>query len=182
MDRTINIIDYLPSVLKEIKDFKGIADAENPELLGLWLLLEDLLCDQFIENATEKGVKRWESVMNVDPMGTDSIDIRKFNILARLNQRPPYTFRNIANQMTMLCGENGYTMTLNSGTHTLAVRIELIVKRKFDEVNSLLRRSLPANIIIDLSLRYNQHQTIAAKTHAQLATLTYDHIRNEVIS
>jgi len=45
-----------------------------------------------------------------------------------------------------------------------------------------LQRVIPANMIIDLRLIYNQHLTLKQFTHAHLQTYTHNQLRNEVIS
>ena len=52
----------------------------------------------------------------------------------------------------------------------------------FDEVDKLVRRMAPANLIITVELRYNQHLTLAKFTHAQLSQYTHKELREEVIS
>ena len=47
---------------------------------------------------------------------------------------------------------------------------------------ALLDRVVPVNLTVDLSLRYNQHQTLLGRTHAALAAYTHDQLRNEVLA
>jgi len=176
-----NIIDYLPQILKEVRELKAIVEAEQPEVISLWTALENALNDQFINDATENGVIRWENILNVVPKGTDTLDVRKFRILARFNEKLPYTYRTLEQQLITLCGEDGYSLSLSNLTYTLTVRVELAAKGKFDEVGNLLNRTVPANIIIYLSLLYNQHSLLAGFTHAQLSAYTHDQLRNEVL-
>ena len=83
--------------------------------------------------------------------------------------------------MTTLCGEDGFTVTMVGSTFTLSVRVMLTAKQNYDDVETLLNRIVPENLILDLSLMYNQHQTLAAFTHAQLAAYTHYFLRNEVL-
>lgn len=180
MDR--NLIDYLPEILKEVRELKAIVEAEQPEAVDLWTALENALNDQFINDATENGVIRLEKILKIIPKATDTLDFRKFRILARFNEQLPYTFRTLEQQLVTLCGANGFILTLNNAAYTLTVRVEMSAKKKFDEVGALLNRTVPANMIIDLSLLYNQHSTLANFTHSQLSAYTHDQLRNEVIS
>ena len=75
----------------------------------------------------------------------------------------------------------GFTVTLVGSTFTLSVRVMLTAKQNYDDVETLLNRIVPENLILDLSLMYNQHQTLAAFTHAQLAAYTHYFLRNEVL-
>ena len=49
-------------------------------------------------------------------------------------------------------------------------------------VKEMLEEVIPANMEIDLSLLYNQHETLAKFTHKELAKYTHRQIREEVLS
>jgi len=176
------LIDYLPQVLKDVREYKSIVAAEEPELVDLWTTLESALNDNFINDATENGVLRLESILKIIPKAADTLEDRKFRIKARFNEQLPYTFRTLEERLTTLCGEDGYTCELFNDTYTLKVRIELVVKGQYDAVDDLLERIVPANLVIDLDLRYNQHLTLANFTHAELSIYTHKQLRDEVIS
>jgi len=180
LDREINTINYLPDFLKEFREFRALAEAENPELLYAWGVYGELLNNQFVSDSGEPGVKRWEAILGLLPKGSDTLDIRKFRILARLNEKLPYTRRILEQQLAALCGEDGYLVEIRNGEYTLAVRVAMAAKAKFEEVGSLLGRIVPANMVIDLSLLYSSHSKLSGFTHAELSTRTHEQLRNEV--
>lgn len=179
MDR--KLIDYIPQVLKEIRELKAIVETEQPEIINLWNDLESVLSDQFINESTENGIKRWENILRIHPKATDSLDTRRFRILTRFNEQLPYTFKGLQQRLITLCGTEGYTLELNHDEYTLKVRIRLYAKPKLDEVKSLLSRIVPANMVIDLSLLYNTHSKLSTNTHSQLSNYTHKQLREVVI-
>lgn len=181
MDREISLLEYLPGVLREIKEFKAIATAENPEIVKVWEELQSVLDDQFINNSTLNGVKRWEAILGIRALDSDSLSDRKFRILTRLNEQLPYTYRNLEAQLALLCGTNGYKLILDNESYILTVKIALTAKKKFEEVGSLLDRVVPCNMIISLLLIYNQHKTLHRFTHAELKQYTHKELREEVL-
>ncbi|NFG22702.1 DUF2313 domain-containing protein [Clostridium botulinum] len=181
MDREIDISNYVPKILQEFKEFKTIANTENPEIKLLWKALKDAFNDQFVNDATGNGIKRWESILKIIPKGTDSLDFRKFRIITRLNERLPYTYRLLEQQLTTLCGKDGYYLELKNKEYTLIVKIALTAKSNFYDVVDLLERTVPANIVIDLSLLYNQQLTLSKYTHKELSAYTHNKLRNEVL-
>lgn len=182
MDREIDLIRYLPEILQEVREFRSLAAAENPEIEKLWTCLEDALNDQFVGSATTYGIKRWESILKIMPKATDSPDERRFRILTRLNEQLPYSWRMLVHQLTTLCGSEGYSIELKNNEYTLIVKVALTAKANFDDVGDLLGRIVPANLVIDLSLKYNQHELIGGFTHEQLAAYTHQELREEVIT
>lgn len=150
-------------------------------MIALWDCLNAALADQFVQTATNNGISRWESILQIIPKGTDSLSDRKFRILTRLNEQLPYSYRMLQQQLETLCGQDGYTAEINSGAYTLTIRVALTAKNNFNDVATMLWRVVPANMIIDLSLRYNQHSTLTPFNYAQLAAYTHNQLRNEVI-
>ena len=178
MDR--NLIDYLPQVLKEVRELKLLLQSEQVEIANLWGLIDNVLNDQFVVDSTENGVGRWEKILGIIPKATESLDARKFRILSRLTEPVPPTMRTLKQQLEALCGKDGYSIELYNDSYTLKIRIALIAKSNFDDVGSLLQRVVPANMVIDLSF-HNQHLTLNQFTHAYLQTYTHNQLRNEVI-
>jgi len=182
LDREINLIEYLPGVLREIKEFKALSAAENTEVIGLWEELENVLDDQFVNESTLNGVKRWERILGIKALDTDTLSDRKFRILTRLNEQLPYTYTNLEAQLNLLCGRDEYKLILDSSAYALTVKVALTVKKKYAEVSNLLDRVVPCNIVITLLLMYNQNSTLHQYTHVQLRHKTYGELREEVLS
>lgn len=177
-----NLIEYLPEFLRGVKEYQAILTfAEQPEMVALWEAEENALKDQFIVDATENGVSRWERVLGITPKGTDSLDVRKFSILARINEQLPFTLTTLKEQLKSLCGEDGYEVNLDAKKYTLSVRVALTMESNFENVGLLLKRIIPANLVVDLSLKYNQHFKYTSNTHEGLATFTHEQLRNEVM-
>ena len=174
----IDLKDYWPLVTKKILEFEKIADAENPEINNLWAAHKDVLDNQFIKTLTEEGCKRWENILNIVPMGTDTLDDRRFRILARINADLPFTFRQLENMLYALCGDD-YTCELINNDYKLVVRLALGVRRQYDEVSSLLKKVVPANLLIDLDLLWNQYLILEPFTHEDLEPYTHEELREE---
>ena len=81
-----------------------------------------------------------------------------------------------------LCGEEGFTLALDGADFLLTVRLALTARQMLSDTAALLDRVVPVNLTVDLSLRYNQHQTLLGRTHAALAAYTHDQLRNEVLA
>jgi len=177
-----NILEYLPGVIKDIKEIQAHATAEYPELSSLWVANENAYNDQFLYLMTENGIKRWEKMLKITPMGTDTIEDRRFRIINRLNAQLPYTYRMLEHHLVQMCGENGYTMNYDAATWTLVIKIALTSKKQFDEILQLVNQMVPMNIILDYDLLYNSHSVLSAFTYGHLANYSYGALRNEVIS
>lgn len=81
-----------------------------------------------------------------------------------------------------LCGEDGYSVEVQNELYTLKVKIALVAKSNFDDVDVLLRRVVPANMIIELELKYNTWGIIKDFTWGYLKTKTWKEIKDEVLT
>lgn len=180
MDR--KLINYLPYVVRDYAEFKGISEAKQPEFESAWGSSDDLLNNQFISTAGNLGLSRWEKILGITPKGTDTLEDRRFRILTRLNEELPYTLPQLRNILETLCGSENYSAEVMEGTYQLIVKIGLAAKNNFSDVESLLDRVVPQNLIVTLLQLYNTHAELGRFTHAQLAAYTHDQMRNEVMN
>ena len=61
------IIEYLPEFLRDIREYKQIAHAEDIELNRLELRRRKILENTFIEDLDEEGTSRWEGMLGLKP-------------------------------------------------------------------------------------------------------------------
>lgn len=176
------MIDYYPAMLKEFQEIKVISSTEQQEVDYLWDAHQKALGDQFVTTASKNGMKRWERILGIVPKATTPMEDRRFHILARLSEELPYSMGMLRKQIEMLCGKDGYSIELKNDRYTLIVRVALSVRNNYEDVNKMLCRIVPANMIIDLSLLYNQHKIFACLSHGQLKRYTHYSMRNEVIN
>lgn len=145
MDR--KLINYLPEVLRNFREFREIFETEEPELLKLQEELLKVLNELFIEDATEHGIKRWEKVLKIIPKATDSLEDRKFRIITHITRKLPFTLRTLEEMLETLCGKNNYEVELRHNNYEIEVRINLTGNNNIMDVLSLLEIVIPANLI-----------------------------------
>lgn len=179
MDR--KLIDYLPAYMQDYTEMATIMEVEQPEVDSLWTAMEAALMDQFVMDATEYGVSRWEKILKIFPKATETLDERKFRIITLINQQLPYTMRSLEQTLIKLCGEDGFSIDLNANEYHLEIKLALGNHSNYAEVEKMLTAMIPANLVGVISLMFNQHETVARFTHEQLGAFTHYHIRNEVL-
>lgn len=174
------LIDYLPPFMQKYLELRQIMDAEQPEINSLWTAYENALDDQFIMDATEYGVRRWENMLKVTPKDTDSLDERKFNILAKLNQELPYTLTKLKEVLTTLCGADGFSIDLQPEQYHIEVTLALSNNNNYQNVVNVLAKMIPANMTQYVKIMYNGNDVLAQYTHAELAAYMHEQLRKEV--
>lgn len=181
MARNVDVVQYWPPVLLDIKEMLAIAKAENPVLSALWELIEQTLDDQFVVTTTENGAKRYEQMLSIYPADNDSLETRRFRILTRYQEQAPYTEEVLIRLLNSLLGDGSYELTINKAGKTLDVKLELTIRGMFDAAKDLLERIVPQNMELTVQLRYIQHSMLQGYRHTDLRPFTHDQIRNGVI-
>ena len=173
--------DYLPPILLKTYEFPLLCETEQPEIDRLHDAADAVLDAQFLSTAGEYAIQRYEKIFGVVPQDTDTLDERRFKVLAKINAQLPFSVRRLRQQLATLCGEDGYKLEVGGGKYTLTVKVALTAKRNQQAVEELLADIVPANMVCTTSLLYNQHADLTRLTHAQLALLTHFEIREEVL-
>lgn len=179
MHREADIGKFLPEYVREYREIEAIVNAENPELTALWSETERTANDLYFNTLTEEECTQWEKDLKLSVGATDTVEERRFRIKAKSSEERPYSFRGVKQILDNLCGVGNYTLLFNG--FTVIVRLELTVKKMYNEVLKTLDRVIPLNMILDIDLRYNQYSLLTRYTHKELQAFTHEQLRNEVI-
>ena len=173
--------DYLPPILLKTYEFPLLCDTEQREFDRLNTAVDEVLDAQFVSTAGERGIERYEQIFSIVPQDTDTLDERRFRVLAKINAQLPFSIRRLRQQLSTLCGEDGYRMEIDGGRYTLTVKVALTAKRNQQAVEELLADIVPANMVCTTSLLYNTWEQIKKLTWGELKKLTWREIKEEVL-
>ena len=174
------LIDYLPMYVQEYKEISAIMESEQEVVENTWDDANNVMNDQFVVDATESGVKRYEKILSIKPKAIYDLNERKFNILARLNEQLPYTVETLKNVLTALCGKDGYMLKVDHNNYAVLVKLSLSNEHNLEAVEQLLDKILPANLLRTVTT-FNAHGMISDYTHGQLAAFTHKELREGVL-
>lgn len=146
MDR--ELINYLPPILREVTEFKAINSANEPEISLAWNGLDQVMANQFLDDADERGVSVWEQELKIRPKDTDTLAVRKARVKAMWNRELPYTVPWLKNWLQGLCGSQGYEVAIVD--YSIHIQLDYTVLRDADriaaEVTDLLLAVRPSNM------------------------------------
>ena len=77
----IDILDYLPDIIKDVTEYQEIANAENPTINTLWENHRKTFNNQFINTLDEQGCARWEKMLDITPKGTATVEDRRLILI-----------------------------------------------------------------------------------------------------
>ncbi len=181
MLREIKLIDYLPPYIQNYKEIEEIMVTENPEMQLVADETEVIKNNQYILTCDEKGISRFEKLLNILVSKNDSLDARIKRVLVKWNDNIPYTYENLEVFLNSLCGDDGYFMYLFNDEYKLDVYIRLKVKEMYDDVVLLLDRVVPCNLGVNVIIDYNRHKLFKPFMHKELSKFTHRELREKII-
>lgn len=171
-------ITYLPAFLAQLQEFQALGDAQDGAVEDLETTLRGVGAYFYVETLPVDGLSRWEGLLGLaNGTGLD-IDDRRFRLLTYMIPQTPFTITRLHELLSELCGAEGYSIAWDDD-FTLVVRVALASKLAYSSVTALLQRVTPANLVLDISLLYNNHQFVGTATHQMLADFTHQAIKEE---
>ena len=177
LTRPIDIYSYFPPVVAETKEIKHISNALTNEFKRLQRARDETYKNQYVSTLEPSGCKRWETMLNIPSKQTDTLETRRMRIGSQIVSEIPYTKETLKSFLTNMCGETGYLLDIDYRNLSITVKLELTVKEQQKIVESTLGTIIPANMILDVSLKYRTQDEVAKYTHAQLASYTHGAIQ-----
>lgn len=175
MDR--ELIEYLPEFMREFKEMQVICQVEQKQCVELLDMVEQIWNNQFIETADAETLSRWEKIIGIIPIDTDSLEDRRFRILKSMKLRTPYTNKVLEEYLTEVCGADNFSVEYNEETMVLKIRIALSRNNQKDAVLTWLKKVVPANLLLDYSVMYNNYMALKKYTYGQLNSFTHLQLR-----
>ncbi len=181
MIRTANLLEHLPSFVREYREIHGIMKAENPELQTLEDYSEVIKNNMFILYTNDEGIERYEEMLGLTSSQNDSLYNRQMNVLASYTNAVAYTFRGLVERLNVICGVGNYTLNLNANEYTINIELPLRIKNMIETVRAALRNMIPANMICTYTILYNTHKVLSQYPTCLLMQFTHQELREEVI-
>ena len=104
---------YWPEYLRELREFRALAGAEEPELTAAGAALRRAPDDFYTATLTDAGCARWERLLGLPVVHGGDLAQRRFRIMTRMNEQRPFTMARLGEMLRGLCGEEGFTLALD---------------------------------------------------------------------
>lgn len=145
----------LPPHLEAIPEFSEIDRVSDIQMLKFEQALEDLEDDILISTSTEEGIARREKILGITPLDTQSLQLRRDNVLLAWFDVYPYTRLDLQRRLDLLCGEGNSTVVYDAANQTMEVRILLVTKERKSAIEEMLERIAPLMIIFHVEILYH---------------------------
>ena len=160
MIKDADLISYLPPVLRNIRELQAITNAENPEFQLVFDTSEKVLGNLFIHDADEAGIAKYEKILGIKPSSDNTLQSRIFRVIARWNDRIPYTWNSFLDKLDILCGEGNYTIILKNDEYIIDLTTHIGIYGGLNELYNLLEKIIPCNLIVNAeNILFGQKET-----------------------
>ncbi len=181
MSRDKKAINYMPQYMAELREMTELYKALQPEFDLMYQIKDSSINECFALTCIGFGLEKYEKILGIIPLYTDSVEDRRLKVLAALNGDTPYTFERVLDKLILLCGQGNVSMEYAKEIYTLRVLIQLEAKSQYNTVVKMLREMLPCNIALRCALAYNRHLTLKPFTHKSLSAYSNRALREEVV-
>lgn len=172
MDR--ELLDYLPAVLQQFREFREFMQAEQPEAVKMWDATDRILENTFVLSEDEATAARWEKILGLTAKDTDTLDVRNLRILSTMQEELPYTLRTLNRVLTALVGSSKeYVLTVEDDLYSVDIAVALSSKELKDEVEALAERIVPMNMLLTVRLLYTTYRMLEKLTHRKMQPYTH---------
>lgn len=181
-NRKVRIERYWADVFGKLREAQEIAKSLNPEYDLLYEKIRDFINDCFIETAREHVLARWEKIVGVVPLSTDTLEERRNRVLYLLQIVLPYTEKKLKKVfLAQIVGEGNYQVTIDPIASTIEVLINPAKQAQWNDVIQMLDTILPCNMELIVGNMGTPHSVMEEYTHNQLAEHNHDFITNELM-
>lgn len=147
------LIEFLPPEIAEIEEFKQITSTEDIELELLEQGHQRILYENFIDTATEYGIRYLEKLFKIrSDASNESLDFRKLRLKNRKMDKMPTTRRALEQKLRVLFGEENYKVNVDNNKYTLNVEVNTFDWNMFYEIVDNFRYIIPCNMILQSTL------------------------------
>lgn len=142
----IDITKYQPATVNDYLEFIEIGKTENVNFNRVRIDLLQLFSMRFINDTDEVGIARWEKMLKIKRRASDDLELRRMRVLAKINNKLPYTWRTLHQLMTSFYGEGNYRLDLDPQEYMIEILIPSSTKT-YNELVDILEPMVPLNIL-----------------------------------
>lgn len=148
MIREVDLVSYLPPFMAEYEEMNRTLTAENPEFALMWKAADQVLQNEFIATADEYGISRFEKILKILPSREDTLESRRSRVQSRWFMALPYTWRMFLQKLTVLCGEQNFTVVKQSDTYQIDLNVRLEMYGQVQELERMIKMIFPCNLVL----------------------------------
>lgn len=167
-------LKYYPPVLQEVLEIKILSGVMDAAIDKLKSSIDKLNKELFVLTAEDIGLSKWEKSLNIKKGLNESIELRRFRIIAKLNGDNS----GLKSKLNLLIGEGNYELKVYPNECMIELAIHSTANYiDIQAINELLDKVIPANLNYGNTVEYEQRNILYTATSintAMVYTITPD--------
>ncbi len=148
LDLSHDLLQLLPPIYREVRDYQQICTAEKAEFDLLAGSVEVVQRNFFFQTMDENSVAQWEKVFHIVAVPEkESLEFRRQRVMTRIATRPPYTLGFLYQKLDELIGAGEWTCSITYPLYELRIATSAKDQSYYDEVTRLINQIKPAHIV-----------------------------------
>lgn len=148
----MKVSDYVPDLYKNNIEMTNIINSKEQEFENyIKLDIDNGFDDNFIKTATEKGIERYENMLDIPVNKNLDTEDRRNQVIIELLATPPYTYNRLLEILDMYCGQNNYEIYQNINKYTMKIITHFSNNKSATSLFKTLKKIFPANIDLGLT-------------------------------
>ncbi len=139
-------IDYLPEVLKGIKEFDALGKALDGQFEAVSDKAGQTLKEPIAVTATQTGLERFEKLLGLSGVGK-TVEQRRQAVASKL-VCAPFTENWLLQKLKAKCGEHGADVYLERDKYLVCVELFMQDEKALQETYDELLEVIPANMVL----------------------------------
>lgn len=181
MVKEVDLLSYWMPVLRQLKELKEIAKAEEPEIKYLLEACDSALSNFFIPTANEQGISRFENMLGIFPDEGTDLETRRMIVQTAWASKEVYTESWLYNKLASLCGGE-VSITHHREDYSMDISVECGVNGVVEILISLLSDILPCNLAYKLETYIRAQETVSTFVGGAVSTSMCYQITNDLNS
>jgi len=179
--KEVDLLSYWMPVLRQLKEFKEIAKAEEPELRYLFEACDRAIRNFFIPTADEQGISLFEGMLGMFPDEGADLETRRVSVLTAWASKERYTDAWLYDRLSSLCGGE-VSITPHYEEYSVDIAVESGVKGIVEILTSLISDILPCNLVYNLSTYIKAQETAPLFVGVVTSTAMCYQLTNDITS
>ncbi|MCH7321793.1 YmfQ family protein [Solibacillus sp. MA9] len=146
----VDVQRHYPSTINDFEEIIEICKVENSNFNQVRVDLLKLFRMRFIHETDVSGISRWENLLKMKRRPSDSLEVRRMRVLAKINNKLPYTWRSVQQLLNSILGIDNYHLNLNPQKFEVELLLPIEIGQ-YREVFEILEPMLPMNIWLTIA-------------------------------
>ena len=166
-----------PEIITRIVDIAQIYKINDAQCDDLDDAVELLWDNIYLDTMRENMIIKWENMLVITPLASDTIEDRRGRIKAKVLSPIPSTYRGVIKLISASLGDNKFSLIIDEGKSRICVLLHKTHRLKCDLVESVCEEIIPLDYTYYTEVDWNDHSFLSGFKHEDLSMFTHEELR-----